>query len=410
MKHFYFLIIFFILVSSCSNNRTKGSGGKITGSNSIDSVQKEKPIINVYIENSGSMDGYVKGVTEFEQAVYSYLSDIKIAGLTDSLNLYYINSQVIPQGSDIADFIDKLEPSSFKAKGGNRGSSDLANVIETVLKETKIGQVAILVTDGIFSPGKGKDAQEYLIGQQIGIKRIFADYLSYNKNASVLVYQMHSNFKGIYYNNVDSKTLTNQIRPYYIWIIGDLKQLANIKDIITYDKLKMFSADKNSNIFSAMNGIQKVKYSINPSIGKFKKAKENSNCTIKKLEKDSRTGKVSFAVNVDFSNFLIDESYILDSRNYENSSEYEIEIKQASKKNCGYTHVIHFSANRVYAGTVVIKLKASIPNWIEDSNDDIGKNAIPFKTYGIKYQLNGVYDAFTFSNKYYTEIKININK
>ena len=33
--------------------------------------------VNVYIENSGSMDGYVKGVTEFEQAVYNYLTDIK---------------------------------------------------------------------------------------------------------------------------------------------------------------------------------------------------------------------------------------------------------------------------------------------------------------------------------------------
>ena len=37
-----------------------------------------KCVYNIYIENSGSMDGYVKGKTEFEQAVYSYLSDIKI--------------------------------------------------------------------------------------------------------------------------------------------------------------------------------------------------------------------------------------------------------------------------------------------------------------------------------------------
>lgn len=37
-----------------------------------------KCVYNIYVENSGSMDGYVKGVTEFEQSVYSYLSDIKI--------------------------------------------------------------------------------------------------------------------------------------------------------------------------------------------------------------------------------------------------------------------------------------------------------------------------------------------
>ncbi|MDR1023227.1 MAG: hypothetical protein LBL94_08165 [Prevotellaceae bacterium] len=55
-----------------------------------------KPTVNVYMENSGSMDGYVKGVTMFEQAVYSYLSDIKISDFTNTLNLFYINSKIIP--------------------------------------------------------------------------------------------------------------------------------------------------------------------------------------------------------------------------------------------------------------------------------------------------------------------------
>ena len=54
------------------------------------------------------MDGYVKGVTEFEQAVYNYLTDIKISQFSDSLNLFYINSDIIPQGSDISDFIKNL--------------------------------------------------------------------------------------------------------------------------------------------------------------------------------------------------------------------------------------------------------------------------------------------------------------
>ncbi|MDR3093329.1 MAG: hypothetical protein LBU62_01635, partial [Bacteroidales bacterium] len=89
-----------------------------------------KPVVNVYIENSGSMDGYVKGVTEFENAVYNYLSDIMISGVSDSLNLFYINSEIIKYGSDIADFIEKLEPTTFKARGGNRGTSDIANVME----------------------------------------------------------------------------------------------------------------------------------------------------------------------------------------------------------------------------------------------------------------------------------------
>jgi hypothetical protein len=367
-----------------------------------------KPTVNVYIENSGSMDGYVKGVTEFEQAVYNYLSDIKISGITDSLNLYYINSQVISQGSDIADFIEKLEPSSFQKKGGNRGSSDIAVVLETVLKETKAGKVAILVTDGIFSPGQGKDGAAYLTNKQIGIKVSFSNFLKINKNAAVMVYQLQSKFSGTYYNNVDVKIPLNENRPFYVWVIGDVKQLCNLRKNIADDKLKEHSAGQILNVFTAINGSQTVKYAVNQSIGKFKKSLANTATTIEDLEKDSRTGKVKFAVNVDFSQLLLDENYLLDVNNYENSSKYTLEIKKATTKAGGYTHTLTFTSDRVYANPVTVKLKAAMPAWVETANDSDGTKAVKNKTYGIKYQLGGVYDAFTFTNKYYTEIKINI--
>jgi hypothetical protein len=59
-------------------------------SNNVQSVFN----INVYLENSASMDGYVKGVTEFETAIYNLLGDFKISGLCDSLNLNYINKTI----------------------------------------------------------------------------------------------------------------------------------------------------------------------------------------------------------------------------------------------------------------------------------------------------------------------------
>lgn len=397
------------LLSACEGGRSKAPEGNNTPSNTQPAQQVKAKTVNVYVENSGSMDGYVKGVTEFEQAVYNYLSDIKISNITDTLNLHYINGLIIPQGSDIADFIEKLEPSSFRAKGGNRGTSDIANVLESVLNETKTDGISILVTDGIFSPGKGKNAVQYLVNQQIGIKRIFADYLKINKSAAVMAYQLQSNFNGIYFNNVDAKITLNENRPFYIWVIGDVKQLCNLRNQIDDNKLKDRSAAQYFNVFTAMNGSQSVKYAINPSIGKFKKSKQNTKTTIENLEKDSRTEKVKFAVNVDFSHLLLDESYLLNPANYENSSKYSLEIKKSTIKGGGYTHVLYFTSDRVYAGAVTLKLKANLPDWIETANDDIGTTAVKNKTYGIKYQLGGVYDAFTFTNKYYTEIKININ-
>jgi hypothetical protein len=59
-------------------------------------------------------------------------------------------------------------------------------------------------------------------------------------------------------------------------------------------------------------------------------------------------------------------------------------------------------------GELLVKLKARIPEWVEEVNDNNGITAVPGKTYGIKYQINGIYKAFTYKTAYYTEIKINI--
>ena len=59
-------------------------------------------------------------------------------------------------------------------KGGKRGTSDMSNILDTVISQTDDNEVSILVSDCIFSPGKkykAKDnADEYIVAQQIGIK------------------------------------------------------------------------------------------------------------------------------------------------------------------------------------------------------------------------------------------------
>ncbi|MDD4848252.1 MAG: hypothetical protein PHR53_05770, partial [Bacteroidales bacterium] len=178
-------IMILLFFSQCQSGGKKNEiNRKKTNTNEISQNTFVKPIINVYIENSGSMDGYVKGVTEFEQTVYSYLSDIKISDLTDSLNLLYINSKTIPWGSDIADFIEKLEPATFRLRGGNRQTTDISDLLKIILSETKENHVSIFISDCIFSPGKSRNAEQYLVKQQIGIKTNMAEYLKKHTNTA----------------------------------------------------------------------------------------------------------------------------------------------------------------------------------------------------------------------------------
>jgi len=417
MRKFLFFTIAAMLLCACGeNNSRRQSRGETKETASVSQVETTEqvsstplltPTINVYIENSGSMDGYVKGVTEFKNSVYNYLSDIMISGVSDSMNLFYINSRVIKFDLTLEDFIQKLDPTIFRRYGGNRGTSDIANVIGDVLNKTKKNEIAILVTDGIFSPGRGVNADEYLINQQIGIKRRMSDYLKKYPNTAVIVYQLSSNFNGTYYNKVDDRISLNEQRPFYLWVIGDAKQVSNLRNKVSDDR---FKGSGVQNVFTAIAGNRQIKYALNPSIGTYEKSRIDTR-SIRNLKKDSRTGKVQFAVNADFSDLLLDDSYLLNAANYDNNSKYTLTVKPYTVQNSAYSHTLTFTAtDRVYSGNISVKLKAVLPTWIEAANDDEGKTAIKGKTYGIKYQLGGVFDAFTFNNNYYTEIQININK
>ncbi len=408
-KAIYAVYVFavIILFTSCGNSGKK-TNEKITPKESI-KVETIKPTVNVYIENSGSMDGYVKGVTEFEQAIYNYLTDIKISQFADSLNLFYINSDIIPQGSDISDFIEKLEPTTFKIKGGNRGTTDISNLIKSVLNETKPYEIAILITDGIFSPGKGRDAEQYLVNQQIGIKSNMANYLKRYPESAVIIYQLSSQFNGLYYNREDSKSLINEKRPYYIWIIGETNL---INDLIHKVPENKFKGSGVQNVFSIIGGLPKtVDYAVKMGSGNFDLDKKETKTTIEKLKKESK-GKqntAKFSVDANLSGFLLSDSYICDASNYDwNIKDYNLKISKSVPNKFGYTHQLNFESESVHKGVLSVKLKTQIPQWVEDINDDDGYKPVSGKTYGIKYQIYGVYEAFTISYNYYTEIKIRI--
>ncbi|GHT43189.1 hypothetical protein AGMMS49965_16460 [Bacteroidia bacterium] len=237
MRNFSVALVALLLLAACDNKRKgKPKRGEVVTTTVVfppPDVSVEKPVVNVYIENSGSMDGYVKGKTDFEHAVYSYLSDIKISGIANSINLFYINSKIIPHGSDIEDFIDKLEPTTFQKRGGNRGTTDIANVLKTVLKATNDKIVSIFVSDFVFSPGgKNKNADEYLINQQIGIKTDVAEHIKQFPQTAFTIYRLTSHFNGTYYNCYDAKTQINARRPFFIWLIGNVDYIATLQNKI----------------------------------------------------------------------------------------------------------------------------------------------------------------------------------
>ena len=387
------------------------------------------PTIKVFVENSGSMYGYVKGATDFENAVYSYLSDLQHANLgikadlmssKNVLQLNYINSQVLRQQPDLKAFIAALEPHDFQMNGGNLGTSDMSNIIDMIISQNGNNDVSILVSDCIFSPGKkyqAKDnADEYIVAQQIGIKSHIVEKLAKNPDFSIVVMRLTSQFNGIYYNKFDDKQQINNDRPFYMWLMGDRAYLKTILDEVALTQIKGKGVQ---NLFMISKPVSALPYNISlpqPGNGKYEIAKSEPH-TVANAKTEGKGGSSRFQVgiSVNFSNILLPDEYLMNPDNYVVSNKaYGVEVaKYSGPRPDLYTHTIKLNLLQpvLSKGAIKISLKNTLPQWINDCTDDSGLDinapGAMDKTYGLKYLLGGVYDAYA-SNGLYGSITINI--
>lgn len=360
--------------------------------------------VNVYLENSASMDGYVNGKTEFETAIYSLLGDIKINNFCDSLNLNYINKSVHKFEPDIEDFIDKLEPSTFRIRGGDRSTSDLSDVLKSVLSKVDEKNVSILISDFVFSPGKikGLSASDYLNNQMLGIKLNFAQTLK-TQNISVVVLQLYSNFNGIYYDLLDNQHKFNGRRPYYIWLIGQDNQVKTILETKILDNIK--GGVDNKLVLSQQDSPTKIKFRIarNHKKGDFDLEDGGSgSITSAKYGNSKNEGLFGFTFYADFSNEIQSSKFYLDKRNYQYKDNYSIEISTMADSNepakDGYTHQFYVETKDLKTEVFKLEVIGRTPDWVSESSSDNDRSIMPGneeskKTFGLKYLIDGVVEA-----------------
>ncbi|WP_440134075.1 hypothetical protein [Chitinophaga sancti] len=376
--------------------------------------------VNVFLENSASMDGYVKGVTNFETAIYNLLGDIRISGICDSLNLSYINKSIPYQkknalSPEIQDFIEKLEPATFQLRGGDRSVSDLKSILNTVLHTVNDRNAAILISDFVFSPGNKANANDYLNNQSVGIKIDFAEKLHAFDLAAVIVH-LESNFDGVYYDKTDKPIQLSTKRPYYIWIIGSTAQVRAILEKKIVDNIKGGYAHKL--VLQGIKDVQTPAFKImyKPQIGHFD-AKELPQGIITNATASAER-VFGFDVAVDFSKGLQDASYYLDPANYVLSDKhYHLKAELIQDKNNpalkGFTHLLHISTDELSDEVLELSVIGQSPSWVaqlssEDDANIAADNAEKQRTFGFKYLVDGVCDAFYPPQSPNTISKINI--
>ena len=379
---------------SCSDNPV------VSWKSETGQAVNEHFILNVYIENSGSMDGYMCSGSQLKDAVYSYVSALDSYADTTALN--YINSVVIPYKGGVKSFIKDLNPLSFKKAGGNTANSDITNMLEKIISANDTNVVSIFVSDCILDVPED-DASKYFHLKKIELKNALVKGLNKNKNLSIEILRLKSAFTGRYFYNHGFEKLEDVERPYYMWVIGDKSKLATLHKKVPYSGNLEHGYE---NIFS-WSTPSNVDFEICNKHGMA-----SNDIILRNVEKDD---KYHFFIKVNMKNTLQDDTVLCSTQYYKkNNSFIDIEgVSMISSKEKNYTHILDVALSPIYnsAAENIVFLAPTYPSWGSEVNDDTGNDIKSNlnKTTGIKYLLEGIANAYKDKNELFS-LKFVINK
>lgn len=385
------LVVGFCLFSLGCNEQIKVSAIETPAS----TIKSDNPVLKVFIENSGSMDGYMCDGSQLKDAIFDYVSDLN--RYTHKTELFYINSQIIPYQGNITSYIKTLNPASFQQAGGNRSNTDLGEIIDQVLQTVNDTTVSIFVSDCILDL-PASDSKRFLTNCQILIKSAVINTQKRVPDLGVEILKLSSDFNGKYFYQDNSyEILTDVKRPYYIWIFGNKNYLAKLNSEVPLSLLDNY-------------GLEGVVVFSNQSAVPFEISSQGTGQTI-----TASNGKYNVRIKADMRATLQPDAAVRDYSNYSfNSSAIKIsDIKPIVDKHSNFTHYIDFSipSNTHIVQENLIFNTPEIPSWVGASNDITGKEITQNleKTTGIQSLIQGVADAYK-GETTASKMKFNVKK
>lgn len=331
------------------------------------------PTLKVYMENSGSMDGYMCAGSELKDDVYSYVSALN--GYVDTTELHYINTQIVSCKKSMQGFMRNLTPAILHTTGGNTDHSEISDMLEMILNNSNRNTVSMFVSDCIIDVPQG-NAQKFLGLRKTDITNAFTVYQSKDKNVGVEIMRMESNFNGLFYRTTGALKI-NKIRPYYIIMIGNKQLLAELNKKVPLTKFQHGVKD-----YCAFTSTGNLPFDMTNSFGK------TSVQHILPLN-SARSGEYEYKANVDLSTTLQMNNTLkkIESYRIDNPS---IVVSSVSNAECPYTHTITFNlTKKINPSLVKVYVKRDDPVWLEKANKE---------TTGIKNIVEGISDAFRDDN------------
>jgi hypothetical protein len=386
-------------------------------------IKQVTPKINIFIENSASMNGFINNASGFQNAMLALTSKLKNRYGKDNLNLGFINANVVPQhGEDPYQLMNKMLVKSNFTSAGLTSTTDLNNLIKLVLGNTDENSLTFFVSDCIYSIKNDKSTTTTrLEGCQNGTMDVFQEKLKDFYDLSILFIRMVSNFNGGYWDYLHpsgkaSQQLMDCNRPYFICVVGsdsnikELNSKIRMEDLKGYGQQYYLSGKDYSNTFYTV--VSKPYNSGAFSI--------ENNFTIKQR----RSSDIQFAIAINLDGFPMTEEEKSNMDNYVVEGDFNLvkiepignnTLFSPNEKNNvvtnGCTHLLVVSSNG-YPSDFSIKIKPTIAEWVNQftsTNDtEISKDNEEelSKTFGISYFINGAAAAYERDSYFTMNIKI----
>lgn len=458
MKKVLLYSIVSLLLISCGGRNHSGNGleSQPTPNDSTAEVPPTNtitPVVNVYIENSGSMDGFVNGITSFKDAIGKMLAKLKYYYDEENVQIYFIRNDKAKSKegeklnvvkacetniSNFANAIDVRWKEDIPKRGHN---TNLNNIFKELLNRTDERTITILFSDCIYSIGSG-GVEDLLNHEKWTTYDAFLTYSKKNKGSlATTIIKMKSGFDGKYYpytGDGDKFPYKGEL-PYYICVLANQNILAdfnkNIKlgkgEIEGYDNKYILAHSESANLYYSILMATENK-------GRFKPQRQCSSLSYVHgiedidLKPNKRTGApFSFTVALDMKKIDVEEDYLLDTRNYVLTEDNfkVVRVEEIDKnsinandwqriKDGNPTHYIVLEAKDMHWTNVElgIALKKQEPGWIEDCNilDDTQASKLEGgKSFGLKFWIHGISEAYEEiypEDKNYYQVRINIKK
>ena len=337
--------------------------------------------LKVYVENSGSMDAYMCAGSNLKDAVFDYVSDLK--RLTTSCSLYYINSKVIPYNGELNSYIKDLTPQSFAKAGGDRSNTDLRDMFEKIIRANGKQSVSVFVSDCILDIPE--NAIDFFGNCQVSIKNTFNEALSANPDLGVEIIKLDSKFEGYWYCGHNRELLRDVKRPYYIWVIGDQRYLADFNKKVPVENI--------------IGGIKEYCAYAAPQIIPFD--------ITKSTYVTNHSGKINVEVLINLRGSLQSGTMCKNTALYKSANPAQVtvasvnEITDASNR---YSHVVTLEIENpetLRSETLTFSYP-HLATWVSNSDDTTGANVKENldRTTGLMALIKGVAEAYKNSTTY----------